>query len=414
MRSKLKFPAMTRFRVVTALLIVITVMAVSTNYGLYYKMSYILAFLLFLSYAWTWANGKWVSVRVRRNVIAARAGEWMEERLIVTNRSRVTPVVWMEVHEKSDMPEHGGDMVISLPRASYGEWMLRTRCTKRGKYNLGPLAIVSSDPLGLFQKRRWFGEPQPFTVYPSIVELPSLFLPSSDLPGDSTSRQHTQVVTPAASGVRDYMPGDSYSRVHWRTTARMGKLMVKEFEQEESAKIWIVLDMEEKVHRGSGPESSEEYAVTVAASIASRYLQRGLPVGITAVGNIKLDLAPKPGINQSDLIMEGLAEIKAEGSTPLADVLRDNETVFNRYCTLVVVAPAPVGSWLGTVHRLSQKRVQTAAVIVDAESFTGRVNGTVRLGGAQALSAGDVPVCVVGRGDDLGEAVAMDYAGKGV
>ncbi len=414
MKFKRKLPAMTRLRVVAILLTIITLMAVSTNYGLYYKMTYILALLLLLSYGWTWLNGKWVSVSARRNVVAARAGEWLEERLTVTNRSRALPVVWMEIYEKSDMPGHGGEMVISLPRTSYGEWTLRTRCMQRGKYSLGPLAIVSSDPLGMFQKSRWFGAPQPFTVYPSIVSLPRFALPSSDLPGDSTSRQHTQVVTPAAAGVRDYMPGDSYSRVHWRSTARTGKLMVKEFEQEESAKVWIVLDMEERVHRGSGLESSEEYAVTTAASIADKYLQRGLPVGITAVGNIELNLSPKPGVNQFDLIMEGLAEIKAEGAVPLAEVLRDNETVFNRYCTLIIVAPGPEGPWLGPVQRLSQKRVQTAAVVLDADSFGRGVNGAIDWTSGDSRAGAQFPMCVLAKGDDLGEALYMEYVGKGV
>lgn len=414
MRSRLKLPAMTRLRVVVALLTIITLMAVSTNYGLYYKMSYILALLLGLSYAWTWLNGKWVTIRVRRNVVAARIGEWLEETLAISNHSRVAPVVWAEAHEKSDMPEHGGEMVISLPRGSYGEWTLRTLCLQRGKYNLGPLAIVSSDPLGLFQKTRWFGEAQPFTVYPSIVELPNFAVPSSDLPGDATSRQHTQVVTPAAAGIRDYMPGDSYSRVHWRTTARMGKLMVKEFEQEESAKVWIVLDMEEGAHRGSGPESSEECAVTAAASIADKYLQQGLPVGITAVGDIEVNLEPKPGLNQSDMIMNGLAEIKARGSTPLADVLRDNENFFNRYCTLVIVTPSPEEEWMGALRQLTQKRVQAAAVLVDAESFASGVNGRVPRGAIGSGVGGQVPSCVVSRGEELGEALSIEYAGKGV
>ena len=414
MKFKRKLPAMTRLRVVIILITIITLMAVSTNYGLYYKMSYILALLLILSYGWTWLNGKWVTVTVKRNVVAARAGEWLEEQLTITNRSRIFPVVWMEVDEKSDMPEHGGEMVISLPSARFGQWSLWTHCTQRGKYDLGPLAVISSDPLGLFQKSRWFGKPQPFTVYPSLVSLPSFALPSSDLPGDSTSRQHTQVVTPAASGIRDYMPGDSYSRVHWRSTARTGKLMVKEFEQEESAKVWIVLDMEERVHRGSGPESSEEYAVTAAASIADKYLQRGLPVGITAVGNIELNLAPKPGVNQFDLIMEGLAELKAEGTVPLADVLSDGETVFNRYCTLVIVAPGPEEAWMGSVQRLSQKRIQSAVVVLDIESFGSGVNGTGKFGGGGSPAAGQIPTCVLAKGEDLSEALAMDYVGKAV
>ena len=414
MKFKLKLPAMTRLRVVVAMLTIITLMAVSTNYGLYYKMSYILALLLALSYAWTWLNGKWVSIRVRRNVVAARMGEWLEETLAISNHSRVAPVVWTEVQEKSDMPEHGGEMVISLPRASYGEWTLKTLCLQRGKYSLGPLAIVSSDPLGLFQKTRWFGEAQPFTVYPSIVELPNFAVPSSDLPGDATSRQHTQVVTPAAAGIRDYMPGDSYSRVHWRTTARMGKLMVKEFEQEESAKVWIVLDMEEGPHRGSGPESSEECAVTAAASIADKYLQQGLPVGITAVGDIEVNLEPKPGLNQSDMIMNGLAEIKARGSTPLADVLRDNENFFNRYCTLVIITPSPEDEWMGALRQLTQKRVQAAAVLVDADSFASGVNGRAPRVAMGSGVGGQLPSCVVSRGEELGEALTIEYAGKAV
>ena len=414
MKFKLKLPAMTRLRVVVAMLTIITLMAVSTNYGLYYKMSYILALLLALSYAWTWLNAKWVSIRVRRNVVAARMGEWLEETLAISNHSRVAPVVWTEVQEKSDMPEHGGEMVISLPRASYGEWTLKTLCLQRGKYSLGPLAIVSSDPLGLFQKTRWFGEAQPFTVYPSIVELPNFAVPSSDLPGDATSRQHTQVVTPAAAGIRDYMPGDSYSRVHWRTTARMGKLMVKEFEQEESAKVWIVLDMEEGPHRGSGPDSSEECAVTAAASIADKYLQQGLPVGITAVGDIEVNLEPKPGLNQSDMIMNGLAEIKARGSTPLSDVLRDNENFFNRYCTIVIITPSPEDEWMGALRQLTQKRVQAAAVLVDAESFAPGVNGRVPRVAMGSGVGGQLPTCVVSRGEELGEALNIEYAGKAV
>lgn len=414
MRSRLKFPAMTRLRVVVALLAIITLMAVSTNYGLYYKMTYILALLLALSYAWTWLNGRWVSIRVRRNVVGARTGEWLEETLAISNRSRALPVVWMEVQEQSDMPEHGGEMVISLPRASYGEWTLKTLCLQRGKYSLGPLAIVSSDPLGLFQKTRWFGQAQPFTVYPSTVELPNFAIPSSDLPGDATSRQHTQVVTPSASSIRDYMPGDSYNRVHWKTTARMGRLMVKEFEQEESAKVWVVLDMEKRVHRGSGPESSEEYAVTAAASIADKYLMQGLPVGITAVGNIELSLEPKPGLNQSDLIMNGLAEIKAEGSTPLSDVLRDNENFYNRYCTLVVITPSPDAEWMGSLTRLTQKRVHAAAVLLDGESFEAELNGKQPRGAAMPGVGGRLPTCVVSRGQELGEALAIEYAEKAV
>ena len=137
-------------------------------------------------------------------------------------------------------------------------------------------------------------------------------------------------------------------------------------------------------------------------------------MGITAVGNIELNLAPKPGVNQFDLIMEGLAELKAEGTVPLADVLSDGETVFNRYCTLVIVAPGPEEAWLGSVQRLSQKRIQSAVVVLDIESFGSGVNGTGKLAGGGSPAAGQIPTCVLAKGEDLSEALAMDYVGKAV
>lgn len=401
----------TRLRVVVAMLFIFTFMAVSTNYGLYYRLTYILTLVLVLSYLWTWANGRWIEVSVDRDVGSTRVGGWLEERIFVTNRSRFAPVGWVDLHESSDMPDHGGEMVISLPNSATAKWTLKTRCKQRGRFSLGPVSVISGDPLGLFRKSRSFGKAQSFLVYPAVMDLPNLRLLSSDLPGDNASRLHTHAVTPDAAGVREYAPGDSFNSVHWKTTARMGKLMVKEFEQEESTKIWIVLDMQGDIHAGVEEESTEEYGVTTAASIADKYLQAGLSVGLIAHGDVVINLGPKPGINQRDLIMEGLAEIRARGTMALGQVLGAHEHVFNRYCTVVVITPSTDESWPGSLQRLALKRVQTSAVLLEAHTFGGDGNLLPLVG---SLAAAQVPTCLVSKGDELGAALDFGYARKTV
>ena len=109
-------------------------------------------------------------------------------------------------------------------------------------------------------------------------------------------RRRTHQITPNAAGVREYAPGDSFNRIHWNSTARYDRLIVKEFELDPTADVWILLDLERGIHAGAWWEqawyerelddlwmqeretqlapNTEEYAVTCAATIAKYYLDR--------------------------------------------------------------------------------------------------------------------------------------------
>src|SRR5690606_32678380 len=121
-------------------------------------------------------------------------------------------------------------------------------------------------------------------VYPETVPLPELDVRVGVLPGGGTMRHRVQYITPNVAGVRDYVWGDSFNRIHWRSTARTGKLMVKEFELDPFSEMHILLDMEGRHHRGRGDESTEEYAVKIAASLAQRFLDQNRSVGLTVHG----------------------------------------------------------------------------------------------------------------------------------
>src|SRR4029453_19147771 len=112
---------------------------------------------------------------------------------------------------------------------------------------------------------------------------PGFLLPRAGVAGGEDVKSRTYHVTPNVSTIREYQPGDSFNRIHWRSTARQNQLMVKEFELDPPAEVYVVLDMQERVQQilaparsGRGPrplseqriaESTEEYGVQTAASI---------------------------------------------------------------------------------------------------------------------------------------------------
>ncbi|WP_444546131.1 DUF58 domain-containing protein [Tepidiforma flava] len=117
--------------------------------------------------------------------------------------------------------------------------MVTTPLLRRGLYEWGPLTVTAVDPFGIFRRTRTFGEAQQILVYPPVVELPHFQAPPANLPGEGRFRRRTHYVTPNAAGVREYAPGDAFNRIHWRSTARTGELMVKTFELDPASDIWV-------------------------------------------------------------------------------------------------------------------------------------------------------------------------------
>src|SRR4029078_3852886 len=97
--------------------------------------------------------------------------------------------------------------------------------------------------------------------------------------GAARAASCTTYVTPNASGVRNYEPGDSFNRIHWPSTARTGQLMVKLFELDPASDIWIILHLYKAAPVGEGDEGTEEFSVQIAASIARYFLVANRSVG---------------------------------------------------------------------------------------------------------------------------------------
>jgi uncharacterized protein (DUF58 family) len=152
----------------------------------------------------------------------------------------------------------------------------------RGKYEIGPLRVRVGDPFGLIELHRTFTKTASLVVIPATEPLPAIPLMGAWTgTGDNRPR-------PFASGgaadvtVRDYRVGDDLRRVHWRSTARVGTLMVRLEEQPWQSRCTLFIDNRARVHRGQGPHSSLERAVTAAASLAVHLSAQGFQVRLVS------------------------------------------------------------------------------------------------------------------------------------
>ncbi|MFF4605476.1 DUF58 domain-containing protein [Streptomyces sp. NPDC001339] len=222
-----------------------------------------------------------------------------------------------------DRVEAGGHREVSY----------RVRSDLRGRYPLGPLQLRLSDPFGMCRLTRSFSAFDTLTVVPRLEPLPAV-RPGGEATGYGEGRRHSSALAGDDDVIpRGYRHGDDLRRIHWRSTARHGELMVRREEQPQQARCTVLLDTRETAHPGSGPDSAFEWAVSAAASAMVHLLERGLSVRLlTDTG----DTVPGPdvtggfagGTKSADavgLVLDTLAVVEhsAEGGLSAAhDVLR--------------------------------------------------------------------------------------------
>lgn len=404
---------------VLALAITCFVIAQGTNIPLFFNLFYVLLALLLAAYVWAWANLQ--GLRIDREVGTRRAqvGEETRERVMVTNRWPL-PKLWVEVRDHSDMPHHSAGFVVYLPGHGRRRWTVRTPCTMRGKWTLGPVTLHSGDPFGIFKLERSGGGTSEVIVYPATIDLPAFRLPAAELQGGQDIRTRTFQVTPNVSTVRQYVTGDSFNRIHWRSTARTGELMVKEFELDPTADIWIVLDMHERSQQVAATErtlfqdrrhgrdirmaeSTEEYIISAAASIAQHLLGNNRNVGLIAWGQHREVLPPEREARQLYKILESLAMLRAHGTHMLAEVLSAESTHFSRSSTAVIITAALNPLWVNGIQQLLYRGIRAVVVFIDPETFDSPP-GTAAI--MQRLASLRVQAYRVRQGQPLNEALA--------
>jgi len=383
--------------------------ATSTGFWLPTRLAYVILFGVVGAYFWARANSRNLEVTMERPQDRLQEGQEFVERITVKNTSWFSKL-WLEVSEPSDMPGHSPGRVITLGPRESRAWRTNTYCELRGLFSIGPVQISTGDPFGFFKYTNTYGRPSTILVYPRATELPNFYVPPANLPGEGKFRKRTHYVTPNASGVREYEFGDSFNRIHWPSTARTGNLMVKLFELDPASDIWVILDLEKKVHVGEGEDGTEEFCIKVAASIARYFLVANRSVGFISFGDRLFVEEAERGAQHYTRILEALALSRAEGDVPLASLINEEAKRFGRHTTVVVVTPSTSEDWVGALQFLGERGVKVAAALLEPSTFGGEENSLMVFG---ALAASDVYTYLVRRSDDLMDAFATGLEGGG-
>jgi uncharacterized protein (DUF58 family) len=300
----------------------------------------------------------------------AEMGELLEERLRLENRSRL-PKLWVQVSDSSTLPGHHGGYVASIGGRKRIDWRVRTRCTRRGRFYLGPVSATIGDPLGIFTRTIPLASQRELLVMPQVLPITSFHLFPGAMPGRGRGSQRSLQTTTNAVTVRQYVPGDTLSRIHWPTSARLSQLMVKEYDLDPTIDVWLVLDLDARVQVGEGNESTEEYGVTIAATLANYFINSDLSLGLLINDGHDSVLPLDRGTRQLDRALEALAVTSADTTTPLADLLTLHETKMMRNSAVIIITPSWEVTWGIGLRQLERRGVHASVIALDGASFGG-------------------------------------------
>ena len=279
------------------------------------------------------------------------------------------PKPWLEVYSPTDLPVPVPGRALGLRSWAQRSWIAIVPLSRRGSFRIEPMVVRTGDPFGFFEAAATVGRPTVVTVFPRVLPLPRWRLPNAYLEGTHSAPERTLQTTPLATTVRPYAPGDSFNRIHWRSTARLGEIQVKEFDLEQTADVWLFVDLEARVQTGDGDMSTVEEILRVAASIAHDAILENRAVGMTTSGHRLVSIPADRGTRQRQKIMQLLAAVEGDGWTPLAEVLLTGLPRLRRGMTAVVVTASRERQWVRTLTSLRARGVTAAVVALDAVSY---------------------------------------------
>ncbi len=362
-------------KLIVLLLGLLLILAIVVSNRLLYYLFYTVALLAIFAYYWTRQTATGLRLQRETRSDWVQVGDRLRERFVVSNKSR-WPVLWVETEDHSNLPGYQASRVETVAsRGGQAWWDAQAICKRRGLYTLGPVTMRTGDPFGLFSATWTNPATRTFLVYPPIIDLPGLDLPRGMLPGAARSSFRTQHVTTNVSGIREYLPGDSLNRIHWLSTARHGELIVKEFDLEPSGNLWIILDLDASVQAGQDENSTEEYGVSIAASLAFKMLEQNKTVGLIAYGEQQVVLPPDRGRRQLGHILRELAVAKATGAYPLEQVITQLGSNFGRGMTIAAITPSADRAWMAAMLSMTRRGLSPSAIVLDAASFGGQPGG---------------------------------------
>jgi uncharacterized protein (DUF58 family) len=243
-------------------------------------------------------------------------------------------------------------------------------CFKRGEYKMGPFVVYFFDPLNLFFFKR------SFHIYSSVVVYPLIFkiekfppLTKSVLPWFGIETARSSGDDDEFYGVREYKEGESVKKIHWISSARKNKLIVKQFQLQSYFGTTIIFNLEKAKNLGEGKESVAEYIIKIAASVAHYLTERGVSIELLAhIGEI-VHLPFNKGQDHLESILRILAVAQAESRISFREAFEEFARYIPNDSSLVAVISDQDYTDLPRMISLYGRGVSLIPLIVVSDTF---------------------------------------------
>lgn len=393
----------------------------------YIRMFYIGLLLIVLAWLMTILSLRGVKVERRARSLRGTVGDIFEEHYEIINTSKI-PKLWLEVANETSVPNASGSRVLTLLRGRQKRsYTARTWLTQRGGYTLGPTKITSGDPFGIFRVSQSIPADSSLVVLPMLFNVNHFLSPPGLLPGGKAIRRKSIDITPHAAGVREYVSGDPMKRIHWPTSVRRDRLMVKEFEQDPQAEVWLFLDTYKNAHfarqaeqhddvppvddlfllrrrKAKLPPSTLEYSISIAASLAHYFIDQRRSVGLVAASGRTYKIIPaERSERQEAKILEALAFLQAESAFTLPSLVTAQMGQLPQGSSAILITPTIWSELLLGVDSLQRRSLRPVVVLLMSQSFGSRASNEDL---AKSLAERNVPVCRIYCDADLSETLS--------
>ncbi len=419
-----------RRKLAVAAAAVFLIIAVVFKVGFFAYAFYAMVLVALVAYAMTHLGLDGLQTDRHLTTRQAQLGEEAVVTVGVRN-TRPLPLPWVVMEDllSPGLPvmEGAGSRAMVMRGNGATTLRYRVRCDKRGYHRVGPVLFESGDYFGLTRRFMSHANAQFITVYPRVAPIDKYSVPTHRPLGETTVRMRIFEDPTRIAGVREYRHGDPLRRVHWRASARTGRLHAKIYDPSSLLGANILLDFHDKAWEGERKEERSEFAVTVAASLASHLAARGVDLGLVSNGVDAADVmqtAPisveansrdearrlvelrketsrlrpvevpvRRGSESLTLVMESLARLDFGHGLALADMVSQEYSKWPREQTAAFIIPAMSNELFRQISRLKTNGFSVLVLLIDQRNQAPAV--------MTALASIHVPVLHLASDSDL-------------
>lgn len=357
---------------------------------------FIFILLLILIFAEITRRKGFDKLSIRREALISYAGEGEEFRLsiIVENNKRM-PISFLYLSEKipmelSILEEDGlvssGELNCHTTKLNVRgyERVKRTyiiRASKRGTYLLRDINVALGDAFGLYTKDENMESYLELIVYPKLIELAELEFMTTSFQGDTIIKRWIYKDPLYVKGIREYSVEDRMKDIHWKSSLKMNKLMVKDYDYTAEIELIIILSVEcGEPYWGTIDAGAIERAAAVAATLAKQSIKEGIPVGVWTNAQLvnfgdETFQETVPSLGNFKNIMELCARIDYTPKLKFSQYLLSKSRSFNRNTSYIVIASFLDEDSITLLSRLAKNGFMIKLIDVSSQSKLSSIGG---------------------------------------